>query len=524
MNIKWKFWEKSLQNNDVKTFSPSNSYFNNSIVEIFDGEKTPYELGSPSEVYLDYYALRLRSWDSFIKSDVIQNAIRKYILWIVGAGLRIQYEPVDSILLKDNINLTDDYIQDVEAQFRLYSNSKESSFSGQMNIHRLASEAFKNALLSGDVLIIMRFKNKKISCEIIDGVYIETPIGSGYEDAASKRGNYIKNGVEISKSGQHIAYYIWQEGNDYARVPAYGVKTKKRQAWLMYGMRNKITDTRGMTILTAVIENADKMDRFKEATLASAEENNNIPYTIEHNQFSDGENPMVKDLVQSLKKGKGTAPETDSFAACESYASKIALTTNKKVYNMPVGSTIKRNEFSLDPQFEKFLTINADYIYAVIGIPPEVALDKFGGSYSSSRASIKSWEYKMRVERINTLTEEFYKPIFTYWFDMNVFMQNIDAPGYLDILNQNNNIKREAYLNCRFIGKNVPHIDPLKEINAVRIKLGDKFRNVPLETLDQATEEIDSGDFNSIINKAKNEKDLSSDFIDDISDQGLLAD
>lgn len=522
MKINWKFWQSPINNSNI---DPKNSFFPyGSKVEVFDGEKTPYELGTPSDIYLDYYSLRLRSWEAFIKSDVIQNAIRKYILWIVGSGLRIQYEPVDRILVKDNIKLDNDFIQDIEAQFRLYSNSRQSSFSSQMNIHKIASEAFKNALLSGDVLVIMRFKNKKITCEIIDGVYIETPIGSGYEDEAVKRGNVIKDGVEINRQGKHIAYYVWQDDGSYARVSADGERTKKRQAWLMYGLRNKISDVRGMSLLTAVLETADKMDRFREATLSSAEENNKIPYTIEHNQFSDGESPQINQLAQSLRKGKGTAPETDSYAACDAYASKIAQTTNKQVYNMPVGSTINRNGFTLDPQFEKFITINADYVYAVIGIPPEVALDKFGGSYSSSRASIKSWEYKMKVERVNTLTDEFYNPIFSYWFDMNVLMQNIDAPGYLDILFNKNNMMKEAYLNCRFIGKNVPHIDPLKEINAVRAKLGKKFENVPLESLDQATEEMDTGDFISIINKAKNEKDLSSDFIDDNNDQGAITD
>ena len=58
----------------------------------------------------------------------------------------------------------------------------------------------------------------------------------------------------------------------------------------------------------------------------------------------------------------------------------------------------------------------------------------------------------------------------------------------------------EAYSKCRFIGKNMPHIDPLKEVKAAElmIKLG-------LVSREQATEDLNKGDWSSNNQKIKEE-------------------
>ena len=82
---------------------------------VFDGEQTPFELGNPIPFEMDYYALRHRAWKSFIKTDVVQNAIKKYCLWVAGSGLKLQADPVKKILENSGITLTDDYIKEFYA-------------------------------------------------------------------------------------------------------------------------------------------------------------------------------------------------------------------------------------------------------------------------------------------------------------------------------------------------------------------------------------------------------------------------
>ena len=520
-NIKDFFYSDTKTSLDPQSSALTGDYvledYSNEYALYYDGEKTPYELGTPKSYVLDYYALRARAWQTFIESDIAQNAIRKYCLWIVGPGLKLQATPNDYILNKKGIKL-ESFIPDAENQFRLFAEMKEASYSGMDNLHGLASEALKNALLAGDVLIVQRFDGENITTEIIDGHHIQTPYLTEFQEAAEKRGNKIVQGIEINSRKTHIAFYVKKSATEFERIETRGSETKRLKAWLFYGLKHKIDDIRGMSLLAAVLETAAKMDRYKDATLGSAEENQKIPYSIEHNQFSTGENPLLNETLQAFGKGKGAAPETKSYADCENVATKVAVSTSKKVYNMPVGSTLKRNNFNVALGFGEFFGVNTEIFYATIGLPAEVAMEKFGGSYSGSRAALKSWEYTMVTARVNQMKKYYYQPIYNYWLDINVLQNNVNAPQYLKALQANDLMTLAAYRNSRFIGATVPHIDPVKEVLAERKKLGKSYDNYPLTTGEQATENLNTGDYDQIIKKAEDEKNISKSFDDPVAD------
>ena len=488
---------------EVQGYAPGWSGAN---MQPFDGEKTPFELGTPLHYSLDYYGIRMRAWENYIKSDIVQNAIKKYVLWIVGAGLKIQVAPVDSVINDKSFN-NKTFAKTSEPLFRLFANSRQSTYNNMNTLHDAAAEALKNAILAGDVLCVLRFENNLVTIQIIDGHFVQSPL---MKTAAN--GNRIIQGVEVDGKGKHIAYYIAKPNFEFERVPAYGDKTGRLQAWLFYGMRHKNDDVRGMSLLTAVMETAAKIDRYKEATVGTAEENAKLVYSIEHDQNSDGSNPLIKNLAQSMGRNNGTAPETDPQTAGENVATKIALSTEKQVFNMPIGAKINQHGGKVDIHFGEFFSTNADLIYATLGIPPEVAMDKFGGAYSGSRAALKSWEYKMAVDRITLLDRQFYKPFYSYWLDIQVLSNKITVPGYLEAMLKKDYTKIEAYKNVRFVGAGVPHIDPLKEVNAERKKLGSIYDNVPLTTGDNSAETLGTGDFESILEQAARERELFSEF------------
>lgn len=477
------------------------SFANNTIS--YNGEKTPNELGTPYDFDLDYESLRMRSWEGFIKSTVIQTAIKQYCLWIVGTGLKFQSEPQVEFLKTFGINVDDKWKNNVEAQFRLYCSDKRASYNREMNLHVLAVEVLKNSILAGDCVVITRYKKGQPTVQVVDGKFLKTPPNYIFQTT----GNKVIQGVEVSSQGEHIAYHIEQEDGSFARVlcnPSGAIGT--RQAWLVYGLRHKLTDVRGMSLLTAVLERDSKLDRYVEASVGAAEENAKIPFTFEHSQYSNGTNPMDNQMAQALGVQKVVPNET---ALIDGFATRIAATTGKQVYNLPVGAKLTTNTNHSDPNFTGFVVPNSEFIYSTIGIPPEVANGKYGGSYSGSRAANKGWEFKMKVERENTLTQSYYKPIFEFFFIINMYKGNIQAPGYREAINNGNWMVLSAYTNCRFIGQSVPHIDPVKEATAERIKLGPKYEHIPLQTGEQACENGNTGDFNEVQKIAKKELDSS---------------
>ena len=65
----------------------------------------------------------------------------------------------------------------------------------------------------------------------------------------------------------------------------------------------------------------------------------------------------------------------------------------------------------------------------------------------------------------------------------------------------------DAYTNCRFIGRNRPFIDPVKEVQALRLQLGSDYDNIPLTTIQQAVEKLGNGDFETIMETIEKETD-----------------
>ena len=64
-----------------------------------------------------------------------------------------------------------------------------------------------------------------------------------------------------------------------------------------------------------------------------------------------------------------------------------------------------------------------------------------------------------------------------------------------------------AYQNIYMTGSMFPHIDPLKEVAAERLKLGDSAANIPLTTVQRSTEVLNTGDSNSNIEQYSQELD-----------------
>jgi len=496
-------FERNVQAGVITTTSTGHHVSSNPYT--YDGEKNPNEMGTPVDWDVDYYSMRARAWESYLSSDLAQNTVKKFQLWNIGPGLKIQAEPNTNILSRKNIEVPKDFVENVENSFRQWVKSKHSSYSNMQNVNELGSEAYKNAFLSGDILVVMRVINGMPKVEIIDGGRICQPTmaDTNYFEAAEKRNNTITDGIERTSSGEHYAFYV-KNKSGFTKILAKGARSGRVQAWMAYGMRYKIDSVRGLSSLSTLLEEGEKLDRYKEATIGAAEENSKYAFFIEHGNNSTGANPLLKGLQQSANAGQPIAKETN-FGGNEQAATKISASTGKQAINLENDSTVKKSTDNVDINFESFYSPNSDIYYATAGIAPEVAKDKFGGAYSGSRAALKSWEYKILTDRVTFFETYFYKPIYAYWLDIMILKGDIIAGGYFEAMQSKDTTALEAYRSSRFIGATVPHIDPLKEVNAERKALGPAYDNVPLKTAEQACENLNTGDYTQIQKKAENE-------------------
>lgn len=473
----------------------------------FNGEKTPGELGNPINVLPDYVGLRLRAYEADLKQDVIKMITGKFFKWVVGSGLKLQSEPNETVLKLEGIE--QDFVAfraAAEARFSVYANSKKSDYSNMYNLHKQARNAFKTKFLGGDCLVILRLINGIIKIQVIDGEEISTPLFSdNFQKEAEARGNRIINGVEVNKKGEHIAFYVVKQNEDFSlehdRVLAKGEKSGKTMAWMMYGDKHRVNHVRGIPNISAILEKADKMDRYTEAIVGAAEERAKIAYAIEHNRYSTGENPMLA----NIKKTVGAVNEDDPFLLGEKLSKNITATTSKQTFNMPVGAKLATIASDIESQYESFFQAVFMQLCSAADIPPEVALQKYSSNYSASRAAINGWGFIIDIYR-NDFADEFYKPIYNFWLEVEIFKGKIEAPQYIKAVSKKDFMVLESFLACKFTGLNMPHIDPLKEVKAFREMLGDRGKGqVPLISHEAATEALNQGDWAQNYKKFKEE-------------------
>jgi capsid protein len=464
----------------------------------FNGEKNFGEIGPVKDYVLDYGTLRQRSWDLFLDSEIAQTVLRKYVTWVIGKGLKLQSEPIKRILNSEGVSIdAAEFSAEVEARFTAYAKSKKADHSGMRNLNALASDAFKNAMVGGDVLVILRLVEGVVTVQLIDGVHVVSP-QLGSESFPFEHGNNkIVNGVELAPNGEHIAYHVRKPGLsfDTERIPARGKKSGVLMAYLVYGNRYRLDNHRGIPLLAVLFETAKKLERYKEATVGSAEERAKIVYSIEHKEFSTGEDPLVAQTARAFNYSESNDDlPTDDYG--NALASKVAASTNKQVFNMPVGSMMKALESKNELYFKDFYEMNIVLFCAAAEIPFEVALSKYDSNFSASRAALKDWENSLNVQRAK-FGMEFYQPIYEFFLEVEIMKDKIKAPGYIQARLDKNYILLEAIYNARFAGAPVPHIDPLKEVQAERAKIGDSGKSIPLTTIEQATEALGGGDSGS---------------------------
>jgi capsid protein len=476
----------------------------------YDGEKNLGEIGPIIDYTLDHEALRLRSWQSFLESEISQTVLGKFTTWVIGSGLKLQAEPVNTVLNSEKITPPgEEFNELVEARFSVYAKSTCIDYSGMQNLHLKAEETFLNAIIGGDVLVILRYVNKQLKIQLVDGCHVQTPMTtSDYFNDARKIGNTIKHGIELSPSGEHVAFFVRKAGSfQYEKIQAKGKASGLTMAFLVYGSKYRLDNHRGMPLIARVLETLKKLERYKEATVGSAEERQKIAYAIVHKEFSSGEGLYGNMAAKAFDVGNA-ANQLPIDVNGTQLANNVAASTNKQTFNMPVGADMKILESKNELFFKDFYTVNIGLVCAALGIPPEVALSKYDSNFSASRAALKDWEHTINVNR-SKFSFQFYQKIYNAWLEIEILKNKVQAPGFLIAKTQGNDYVINAYRNARFIGANVPHIDPLKEVEAERLKLGVTGASIPLTTVEKATEALNGGESDSNLKQYAKELDQS---------------
>jgi hypothetical protein len=455
----------------------------------FSGEQTEGNMGPAIEPEFDYYDMRKRSWTQYLRNSHTLRAENKRALWLIGKGLQLHTKPKNKILEKFGITKSiEEFVEwgnEVEEAWELYAANKCSA-DNTMTLAQILHEVEKNTFLAGDVFYrFLPFTEldgeitPKI--EIIDGGDVRTPVAPEMPPA----GTYWIDGLELDlETNELIRFFVRQLDGTSVGV---SVKNSAGQvvAGMVVGRRFRLRDARGLSRLAQNMEPTQTIDDYKCSIVESARAAADVFAVTEHDMNSSGSNIYQKAGLSAkhIALDGAQQPLGDDAAVV---ASKIRHNSKAVHLNLGPGQKFKVASGTIaTSDAAAFYDAITNDNFSSMGVSPEVAKDKFDGSFSSAQMVARTTDFSLEVERELVVSTQFLKPLYRYWFELMVAQDIIDAPKYLLLPERG----KRAYLNCEFTGKSVPAVKELEVIKTIREKLGPAYANVPLISLEKASME-----------------------------------
>lgn len=446
------------------------------------------------DIYAALPTLRSRSRILAISAPLATSAIRALRTAVVGRGLHLHCTPdFDTLGIPREVAKL--WAASVEKEFELWAADRLSAdLLGMQDFYELQQLAFKSWKESGDAFVVFRhstastFRPYSLRLQLIEADRVCTPtFGSRavttYPDLADtvlENGNKCLAGVELDKStGAVCAYHI---ASDYPqnstpitfeRIEKLGRKTGMPNILhLMDAERPE--QLRGVPLIAPVIEPLLQLARYLNAeALAALMETYHCGYVV----TNEPDKPLLGQagLDKPSADDRGLSEELDFEPG--------------GLYQLLPGEDIKFN----DPkrpgtQFAPFTDACAKYIGAALEIPGDVLLKSYNSSYSASRAALQDYWRKVIMER-DWFASDFCAPVFREWLTEAVASGRVDAPGYFT-----DPVSRAAWQNHQWNGSAMPHLDPVKEANAMQIMTSNGWI-----THQQATTQLNGGDWDANI-------------------------
>jgi len=466
------------------------------VRDVFDGEKFPGGFGkSRSFAHIDYFELRKKSNQLFTENPYAKGIIRRLVTNEVGSGLNLEAAPVNDIL-----GLTEEAAQiwadNQETNWRLWSDIDYiCDYKEQDTLGELAAKCRRESLIGGDVLVVLRInpKTKLPNIELIDGVHIRTPMKSDTK-------NEIRHGVEIDKRGRHIAYYVQTDVfGEYKRIPAWGEKSGRRLAWLVYGCELRLDEVRGQPLLACMLYMLKELDRYRDSESRAAVVNSLMPMFIK--KGAPGVSTRAIDGGATLR-GSTNLPQTDGSTKKWNWGNMLPGTVPQSLAEgeEPVSFNTQRPNAGYTAFEEAIINV----LSWVSEIPPEVTRLLFQNNYSASRQANNELNIYL-VFRHKKFGNDFYQPIYVEHLIQSVLIGDVKAAGFIDAWWYEKNWRIfGAWTNAEWTGTSRPSVDIAKDVKAA-VEMIDSM----LTTRDQQCRKLSGMSYKTILQKQKREMEAA---------------
>lgn len=420
----------------------------------------------PTQIYeKDYWTLRERSTQLFTENLYCRGLIRRYVTNSINTGITPESTPIESVLGLPEDSLSD-WSENVENLFELWADNPQLCDYRQQDVFwELQRNIKTEALISGDVLIILHINRRTglPQVQVVNGALVQDP----GDDAGIPENHTLEHGVQLDQNKKHVAYWVTpKEGGDPKRVPAWGARSGRRVAWLVYGTDKRYDEVRGEPILSIMLQHAKELDRSRDAVLRKANINNMVAAFIEREQAVVGSRPFSGGAV---RKTTGTVSDQPSGTRSFTIADQVP-----GVYfeHLAPGEKVKvHSNQANDVNWKDFEESILNAFAWALEMPPAVYRIMFSANYSASQGEINIYKLFLNKDRKRD-AGQCYKLIYNEFFISSVLMGNIEARGFIESWRDPKQYHiYGAWIASDWTGAVIPTVDPVKQANALKLMI-----------------------------------------------------
>jgi len=412
--------------------------------------------------------LRDRSRDLERNAPAATGAINTLVNGVIGSGIKFQ-PSIDREVLKISEEQALEWEAKAYQEFRLWSENNNCDYYRQLNFFGLQRLAFSSMMTSGDVFVLLPHRPRAgmpydMRVQLIEADRI-------VNDRDLSDSDKIAGGIKYGADGVRESIFIrtphpgsmlfgvtelvskWQE------VKFYGERSGKRNVLHLIDIK-RIGQSRGIPILTPVIDTLKQISKYTEAELTAAVINALLTIAVTRKPPDSLAGVMAGGGYRVDEQGNPVDANGNPTTWPWERADNWKIGTGEWVDLAPYEDLQVINSARPSNQFDPFFLANIKQIGMALGIPFEVLIKHFSSSYSASRAAMLDAR-RTFMTMLELFNEQFNQPIYEEFLTEAILKGRLHARGYFTSPSI-----RHAYSGCYFVPPPIGSIDETKEVKA----------------------------------------------------------
>lgn len=440
-----------------------------------DGSKFKYGLSSTgSTPIMDHTLLRLNSRSSYHDSMQVRSIVDRMADLIVGDGLRIESTP-DAGALGMTEEEAEKWGESTANKFDAFMKSKRFSLSGDMTGYQSQRFTIVQQIRDGEYFARLHYNRSKSGENPLQVSYLDPIQIEGYPQTDTAGYYLTDSGIQYDKDGREVSYtvrVIDPVTREEKRVVLNRVGSRSGRQLVLHGYQREYAgQRRGLPKVGHILQDAELLSDFQLAHVKKAINESSIGGFIKPHKDHPASDGGLGDIASGAASPYSYAdnPVTGSTSSDApglistdySELNEVNLRPGSLfVAGLQGGEDLKAFNGSTPAEnYDSFVDSYMKSMCASVSMPHELVWMKFGDSFSASRAELVLAWHVVDIWQAE-FASDYLLPIYEAWLSGEIAAGRISAPGWSDPR------KRQAWLDCRWVGFPIPNIDPSKMADA----------------------------------------------------------